>query len=286
MVLRIDPGIPMVWRTPTSVQFGVDVPRLVLGEVTQAYERMLAALDAGVSPSGWQMLARDAGLDPGEAERLLARLAPVMTSDPRPPAHRVLVTGEGALAGELAAQLADAGLLAGTGDPDPDLVVLVASWVITPEDHGAWLRRDIPHLPIVALDGSVTVGPFVEPGRGPCLYCVHLSRVDADPAWPAIATQLWGRPSPALTRTAVAATAAFAARRIRARLDAGPADTAVAWRLADGGLADDAGAITSQERRRHPRCSCAAPSESDWAPAADHEIPRATTTATAVRVPA
>jgi bacteriocin biosynthesis cyclodehydratase domain-containing protein len=140
----------------------------------------------------------------------------------------------------------------------------------------------VPHLPIVAADRSVTVGPLVEPGSGPCLYCGQLTRTDADPAWPAIAAQLWGRPAPRLSALTVSAVAAFAARRLIARLDGADADAAPrAWRLSDEG-----GTISVVPALRHPGCSCAARPESDWAPGSGRAVPDATTTGRAGSVPA
>ena len=55
--------------------------------------------------------------------------------------------------------------------------------------------RDVPHLAVVFDDDGARVGPLVEPGAGPCLRCLDLGRRDADPAWPAIAAQLAGRPA-------------------------------------------------------------------------------------------
>lgn len=283
MVLKLAAGVPVVWRTPQSVQLGVQRPLVVLDDVSVGHERMLAALVAGVSPSGWQMLASEAGLDAAEAGALLAALSPALEQPvPLPAATgRVLVVGDTALGREIAAQLADTGRLTSPdADDEPTLVVLVADWVVSPDDHGAWLRRDIAHLPVVASDGGVTIGPFVEPGQGPCLYCLHLARADADPAWPAIATQLWGRPAPPQTRTALAAAAAFTARRVSARLDDGPGD-AISWQLVDDGTT-----VSAQQRLRHPACSCGALPESDWAPDVGRENPRVTTTSTAVAVPA
>ena len=268
MVLKLADGIPLVWRTPDSVQLGVDPRRVILDRVDAPVERLLAALAGGISRTGFDMMARAAGLDP---DGLHERLRPALAVDES--AVPVGVRGSGALADELRQQLGDAA--------NPRLVVLVADWVVAPEDHGAWLRRDIPHLPVVIGDGGIEVGPLVVPGSGPCLYCVHLARADADPAWPAIATQLWGRPAPRPTRTAIAEAAAFAARRIR---DAAPAPAAAhgtSWRL-------DArdGAVSERVWGRHPRCRCAAPPESDWAPAADRADPHATSSATASGVPA
>jgi bacteriocin biosynthesis cyclodehydratase domain-containing protein len=234
---------------------------------------MLAALRTGVSPSGWTMLAREAGIGASEARLLLDRLEPVLQPKPAAASARVAVSGDGPLAQALAELLRDGGSL--TDTPAPDLAVLVADWVLGPEDAATWLRRDVPHLPVVASDRSVTVGPFVEPGRTACVYCMQLARTDYDPAWPAVATQLWGRAAPPLSRLAIVSAAAFTARAIGTRLRDGPGVQARGWRISEEG-----GVISSFTARLHPRCSCAARPESDWAPGSGHADPAVTTTAT------
>ena len=260
MVLKITHGVPMVWRTPTSVQFGVDAPVIVEG-VTPGVERVLAALRAGISASGLEMLARDAAVPARELRSLLHRLEPAMTPRPPAPAGRVLVTGGGPLAIMVAALLREGGVLARSDEAAPAIAVLVADWVLGPDEAARWLRRDIPHLPIVVTDTSIDVGPFVEPGGGPCVYCVHLTRTDADPAWPAVAAQLLGRAGPENSQLTRLAAACFATRRIMARLSSGASATASAWHIADEG-----GTVSAWTARTHPRCSCAAPPETDWAP--------------------
>lgn len=279
MVLQLASESPMVWRTPTSVQFGVDSPVIVEG-VTPGVERLLAALRAGVSPSGFAMLARDSAVPLADARDLLASLEPVLRRETTTASGRVLVTGTGPIATTLAQLLDEAGLLARAAERQPALAVLVADWVIGPDDAAHWLRRDVPHLPIVATDRSVSVGPFVEPGRGPCVYCLQLARTDADPVWPAVATQLWGRAPARHPRIAVLTVACFAARRIRARVAEGPAETATTWRLSEEGAT-----ISAATARTHPRCSCAAPPESDWAPGSALADPDATSSATAGGAP-
>ncbi len=283
MVLKVRSGVPLVWRSPSSLQFGVDAPLAVLDELDEGTERIVAALVSGISRSGFDMMARNIGLGAVAAEALLAGLAPLLTESPKA-SGRVSVTGSGVLAEELRQILHAAGVLAISGESAPELAVIVAGWLVGAEDHGTWLRRDIPHLPIVIGDLGVTVGPFVEPGNGPCLYCVQLAMTDADPAWPAIATQLWTRPAPPLTRLALAEATAFAARRILRRLDGmgPPGDaTALSWRLA----AVD-GAVSVRAWSRHEACRCAAPAESDWAPAPDRATRSATRRAAAAAVPA
>lgn len=269
MVLRLDPAVPLVWRTPDSVQLGVDPPVVVVDDVTPGVERMLSALRAGISESGWAMLGRQAAVPVDRMRALLTVLDPLLERGAAsPPAGRALVLGSSAIATALAELLRDRRLLAPAREPAPALAVLVTDWVVGPDDAGTWLRRDIPHLPVVAADRSVTIGPFVEPGRGPCLYCVHLGRSDADPAWPAIATQLWGREPAPHPRLAVWSAACFAARRIEHRLRDGPAASARVWRLSEVG-----GVVSASDVRNHPRCSCAAPPGSDWAPDPDPADP-------------
>lgn len=277
MVLKVGAGVPLVWRSPSSLQFGVDVPLVVLDDVDAATERLVAALVGGISHSGFDMMVRSAGLDPEAAAALLTRLEPALEREASVAATRVAVSGDGPLADELRGVLDAEGVLAAPNESAPDLAVVVAGWVIAPEDHGSWLRRDIPHLPVVIGDGGVTVGPLVEPGSGPCLYCVQLTRTDDDPAWPAIATQLWNRPAPAMTRLEVAEAATFIARCVLTRLAEGAGD-AVSWTLN--------GAVSSRAWTQHEACRCAVPEEIDWAPAADRVVRSATTRAAAVAVPA
>jgi hypothetical protein len=278
MVLKVRSGVPLVWRTPSSLQFGVDSPLTVLDELDEGTERIVAALVSGISRSGFDMMTRAIGLDAVAAEKLLTRLAPVLHEVPTP-RGRVAVTGSDALAEELRRVLDAEGVLAISGESAPDLAVIVAGWLLGAEDHGTWLRRDIPHLPVVVGDAAVTVGPFVEPGKGPCLYCVQLAMTDADPAWPAIATQLWSRSAPPLGRLAMAEATVFTTRRILNRLGAGPtaaAASALSWRLAS---AD--GAVRERAWRQHAACRCATPAESDWAPAPGHATRSSTTRAAA-----
>ena len=133
---------------------------------------------------------------------------------------------------------------------EPDLAVMVGHYVLSPSLHSVWLRRDIPHLPVVVADGSVTVGPLIEPGSGPCLLCLELHHRDADAAWPAVASQLLGRRAfaePALVASEAASLAARAVlgrlRGIRSAADSVRIDAASGERTTTGWLP-------------HPECGC------------------------------
>lgn len=255
MILRLDPRLPLVWRSPSSVQLGIDPAVVVLDDVTELDERMLAALVVGVGDSGLAMIA---GSNTAERDALLAALGPALSTAPMGPVSAtVAVHGSDSLVSAIASTLAHSGVDVVTG-PDPAslaeqrpaLAILAGHHVLAPELHALWLRRDVPHLPVVLGDSAVVVGPVVEPGAGPCLLCLELHRRDRDAAWPAIATQLLGRRSRAETPVLVMEAAAAACRIALDRLAAG-ASAAASVRI---------DALTGRREVRawqpHPECGC------------------------------
>lgn len=267
MVLRLDSRIPLVWRDPSTLQFGVTEPRLVLRDVTDIDERLISTLARGIGRSGLELVATEAGGSADDAARLLDALAPVLDADRPRSIDRVAVCGAGPTADAIAADLAGHGIAVELGADatslatrPSSLAVIVAHYVIHPAVHALWLRRDVPHLPVVLGDAHDEVGPIVEPGAGPCLYCLARHRTDADAAWPAIAAQLMTRraPEPPLVATE---TAAVAARLVLDRLVAGPSARHTSMRLA---LAT--GRREQREWHRHPECACALPSAELRAP--------------------
>ena len=258
MVLRLDPQLPVVWRTPTSLQFGVTRPPVLLEAISLASEKMIAALSAGISRSGLGMIGRSNGATDAQIDTLLDLLRPALLTSNEAPAHTVVIAGVGRFAELLAELLGSAGIRvlvartveaaeAATGD----IAIAVGHFVLDPALYGLWLRRDTPHLPVVLSDSCVTIGPVVRPGSSACLYCLQRHASDADPAWPAIASQLWGRRSPADTALLASEAAAIVARDVLARL---------AGRDGDGSnqLIIDAatGARSSRTFPIHPDCGC------------------------------
>jgi hypothetical protein len=276
MVLRLDAGWPLLWRSPSSAQFGSDEPAVVLSDVSEGEDRLIAALAAGVSESGFAMLAESLEVSPDRSQALVDALAPVLARESESPPRVAAVLGDSALARSVAGLLSASGVL---GSPDDAaVVVLVADWVVAPADHLRWLNRDVPHLPVVVSERSITVGPLVEPGVGPCLHCVHLARVDEDAAWVAIATQLLGREGREVDALSVVEAAAFVTRRVLDRLS-GSGEFGMSWRLSGS-------AISSREWGRHPDCRCATPEGTDWAAVPDRADRGVPTTASAVGAPA
>lgn len=255
MILRLDPRLPLVWRSPTSIQLGIDPPVVVLDDVTELDERMLSALAVGVSDSGLAMIA---GKRDDDREALLAALGPALSTAPAAPlAATVAVHGTESLVTAIASMLSHSGVdvvlgpdAAALAETSPDLAIVAGTFVLPPDLHALWLRRDVPHVPVVLGDAGAVVGPVVEPGSGPCLLCLELHRRDRDTAWPAIATQLLGRRSRAESSVLVAEAAAAACRLALDRIRAG-AGAAASLRI-------DAATGRRETRawERHPECGC------------------------------
>jgi hypothetical protein len=262
MILRLDPSRPFVWRTPTSAQFGIDHPIVVLPRVTDADERMLGALRIGVPRSGVSVIGRRRGASETDVRRLLHALEPVLQHEPPtdgPHPGILALAGSGPTAQAIAATLSqcsfDVHRVEREDSPGrklrPGIAVLVAHYVVDPGLRGYWLRDDVPHLPVVFGDTEVHIGPMIEPGNGPCLYCLERQRADADAAWPAIASQLLGRRSGAETPLVCAEVAALAARIVISRVRRGPSAQFLSWHLDVA-----SGTVSTRRERPHPLCLC------------------------------
>jgi len=257
MALRLDPRVPLVWRDPHTLQLGVDAPRAVLHDVTPAAERLVAALQRGVGDDGFDAVCTLAGVTPSTRDAVLEALRPALLHDHAAPVARIDVDGDGPAADAIAEALGRRGHRITRGnvhDRDPELAVLVRHFAVPPRDYGHWLRRDVPHLAIVFGDAEARIGPLVEPGDGPCLFCQASAAADADPAWPAIASQLLGRRSSSDEGPASLEVAALAARTVLERVENGRRA------LNDGVVHLDVvtGARRREALRPHPGCACRA----------------------------
>ncbi len=251
MVLKLDPRHPLVWRSPTSLQLGVDPAVVTLDEVSETTERLVAALVTGVSLPGLTMLARGRLAERDEVLRLVEPvLLPEAAAEHVAPV--IAISGGGRTADAIAATLHGDGMhvVAAEAHERPHLAIAVGHHVLPPELHGHWLRRDVPHLPVVITDSATVVGPLVRPGDGPCLHCLELHHRDADPAWPAIAAQLLGRRSLAESATGASEAAAVVGRIVMGWADGKDV----------GGASIRLDARTGERTERvwnsHPDCGC------------------------------
>jgi bacteriocin biosynthesis cyclodehydratase domain-containing protein len=259
MMLRLDPTVPIVWRDPYCLQVGIDDPVCTLPEATTATQRMLAALAVGVPRSALTVIGTNAGASEAQVAALLNAVRPaLLTGKANGVRPVVALDDENALLPQLRALAEQSGIRVVTASDAHGATVagavIVANFAVTPAQHGAWLSRDVPHLPVVFGDRLVRIGPFVEPGVGPCVHCVQLERVDEDPAWPAMATQLVAKSaasSAPLSRTdATVRVVRMLADRLIARSRS---------YLATSIVIDAAtGSVTERSHRPHERCACRA----------------------------
>lgn len=197
-VLR--PGAPLLRRDALHLQVGTS-PGIVIDD-RPGLTSLLRLLDGARDVHQLQTLARaqipelTEPVAPVLAE--LAALGVVVDGVPRVGASRRRsdhAIGFDAAPGTAALAAATRGVLATGGirqlsSTDTDLVV-IASFGEAPRtvfDHAVLLGRD--HLPVVIDEDRVRIGPFVRPGRTPCVGCHDLHRTDWDPAWPALLMQL------------------------------------------------------------------------------------------------
>ncbi len=272
MAPRIDPNLPLVWRTPTRLQLGGATARVVLSDPGELETGLIAALRHGASIATLQTIGRGLGGSADDVTRLLTTLAPAFevpderpsegsdaASGRRPASGVVMLDADDPVAERLAANLAVLGYETARVEDAPvdavSLAVIASPWVIPPARHLPWLRGDVPHLAVVFDDAGARVGPLIEPGRGPCLRCLDLTRRDADAAWPVIAAQLAGRPAPSRTARAMHDAAAVAASVVDDRLShAVTALATVSITLGGPGVPPRRSA-----HQPHPECGCRAP---------------------------
>ncbi len=193
--VQINPALPLVWRTHSSAQAGIDPVIVRFDDVDDATARALGELVKGTSTTRLAAL-----LGARRSAELQAHCGPALRETTSPALPRIAVIGKHQQSEHIATVLAgaSAGVLRGASTSavnvtEFDVAVLVSSFVVSPIDSQPWLAHDIPHIPIVFTESGATIGPLVRPGTTACLGCVELSRVDLDEAWSAIAPQVWGR---------------------------------------------------------------------------------------------
>jgi len=288
MVIRLNPQYPVVWRTPDSLQIGIDRPLTVVSHVSTSLERVVNLLRVGLPRGSIGMMGREVGATDDELAALLQALRPALIAtgedrideagsptEPAPasaaaPHTLVCVDGVGPTADGIARSVAGLGIpvraaspfdsFSGESSDDTTqrhysaVAVLVGHYAFDPRRHGRWLRRDIPHLPVLFGDSDVHIGPFVEPGAGPCLYCVELHRIDLDPAWPAIAYQLSDRLAPTETARVSMDVAALVSGIVADRVETGRSEFEAVSLTLDAAT----GQITRRAHLPHAHCGCRA----------------------------
>jgi bacteriocin biosynthesis cyclodehydratase domain-containing protein len=209
----------------------------------------------GLDRNGVAALVRCAGDD--SAELLAARASTSVTLLPF--GHQATTT----LCEQLSRLLAAAGVSCmPAGGAPGKITVGVALGVGEPSREllDEWMRKGVPHLVVRMSEGCVTVGPFVVPGRTPCLRCLDAYHADADPSWPLLVEQYAaatrtdradGAPEP--VDAALAAVAlGWAARDLASYAEGRQPSTWSRTTRLDPYLR----AMETRSWRQHPECGC------------------------------
>jgi hypothetical protein len=215
-MLRLDPAYPVLWRTPSTVQFGLD-PAAIIEDPEPWQLRLIDELGRGIPDSAVDPVAMVFGAPEGAGARFVQEVARVVRGDDRPSAHRARLAVPAVLAettrAALVGALTSAGVTLDTGETDASTpVIVVAHHVVDPRRVAPFMAGDIPHLPIVLGADRIEVGPYVTPGRTACLSCVGAHRLDRDPHWQALASQLTTHPPAVIADSRIVEAGLVAAR--------------------------------------------------------------------------
>lgn len=141
------------------------------------------------------------------------------------------------------------------GREAPDVVVVVFDEVADSLRTVRLMVEGVAHLVVTVREGDVVVGPFVLPGRTPCLTCLDAGRADLDPAWPVLRSQLKEAAAldpPAQESSTAAVAGALGAAQVLAHLDGRVPPTA--------GACIEMSVVDAVPRLRewsmHPECGC------------------------------
>lgn len=255
--LQIDPSIHSAWISPTTLRFGIDHPIVVLSDPPARIERLVEALRAGMPAEHYPQVALAFGVNALERDELLEKLRPTllpssMATSP-PPSLRIHLDEDSAVKTPFVTQLIDAGhrLVA---SERAELVILTSQFACMPSRARTWMTQGVIHLPVVFGESSVSIGPLVGVNQNPCTFCAELSRVDADPAWPAIASQCMGKRAPTNEPAMAGMTVAVVVDILR-EWSCG-AEVLTNERLVVRNKARSGFALSRESLHVHPKCDC------------------------------
>lgn len=216
-MFRIFPSVPITWRSPSCVQFGVDSPVLIDG-LLPADVALIEDLRMGVGSAQYYSRAQDVGADLGRASSLITLLdeAGVMIPDDSETAaltksSPLLATAQifnlspdrvssllgarpvmvvGPLRAITEQYLSASGFAIAAARRVEELDLLSSPLVITtshlvPDLYTAtWLTdREVPYCQVVVGEYCLEVTGLIRPGATPCAICACLALKDADESW-------------------------------------------------------------------------------------------------------
>ena len=137
-----------------------------------------------------------------------------------------------------------------------DCAVVVGQQALEPRRYVQWLNRDVPHLALSFEVDFASVSPLIVPGRGPCLFCLEEARINQDPSWPVIASQLVTSKNRLDDAASRLFCAGLAIQKIIGQLDDTGGFKQTAKELVGYRLNLSTGSITEFSWPEHEACSC------------------------------
>lgn len=83
MVIRINPNQQPLWRNPFEMQLGTGADSVLLGKLSTAQERLIAALYRGVADQQFEVVSKQLGLSKNEADSVIQQVSPMLLSEPQ-----------------------------------------------------------------------------------------------------------------------------------------------------------------------------------------------------------
>ena len=83
MVYRINPNQQPLWRNPFEMQLGTGANSVVLGKLSAAQERLIAALYRGIADQQLDVVSQQLGLTKQDTTEVLEQVSPLLLAEPK-----------------------------------------------------------------------------------------------------------------------------------------------------------------------------------------------------------
>ena len=85
MVFRINPNQQPLWRNPFEMQLGTGADSVVLGKLSAAQERLIAALYRGIADQQLDVVSQQLGLSKQDTDEVIDQVGPLLLAEPKKP---------------------------------------------------------------------------------------------------------------------------------------------------------------------------------------------------------
>ena len=85
MVFRINPNQQPLWRNPFEMQLGTGSDSVVLGKLSAAQERLIAALYRGIADQQLDVVSQQLGLSKHDTDEVINQVGPLLLAEPKKP---------------------------------------------------------------------------------------------------------------------------------------------------------------------------------------------------------